>query len=631
VSNPFSAAERAALRPPDSVPIAEWVERNRVLDARSNAIPGPLRLRRAAYTREILAELAGTRYRKVVLMKPAQWAGSETARNWIAYLADMDPGPTLIVFPDEKACKETMAERVIPMFQESARLRALLTDRAWDLKTRSATLASCAIYVGWSGSPQALASRPIRYLILDEIDKYRPYTGKEADPVSLGEARTVTYQHRAKILVLSTPTIASTGIALEFDRCDSKRHYWIVCRRCGKLTEPLWERVQFVGREAAEEDELRAALARLESEPARLQCGACEGLLGYQDVRWGVQRGQWVSEDRPPGEHPDGESVGFAGTGVIGAGPELGVDGLARKYLRAKLGGLSKLQHFHNSVLGVPFWSSAVHGNDVLQVRVATVWQRAQEGGAKGELPEWATMVVAGVDTAGGKMHQAVVRAYGPDYRSQLLWYGMVSEEQLLEVLARAWAGPGRALTVRRACIDIGGTKSRDRSRTEEVYQFAAKNPAILWPVHGHGGAGEAAQPVLTRAHTYRPPRQDARGIDVMRTSLDTGYFKDLLASHINDGRWRAFPGVSKSYVQQLASERKRLVERKVSAVDGTVVEVWRWGPEVAGAPNHYFDAEVYALAAAYMLGAGNPARKPRDMGRGARPEKEEQWPVGRY
>jgi len=57
------------------------------------------------------------------------------------------------------------------------------------------------------------------------------------------------------------------------------------------------------------------------------------------------------------------------------------------------------------------------------------------------------------------------------------------------------------------------------------------------------------------------------------------------------------FRGVSEEYIRQFCAEHKVLVRDRKS---GRVWEEWK--KKSAGAPNHYWDAEVYAAAAADML-----------------------------
>jgi phage terminase large subunit GpA-like protein len=80
-----------------------------------------------------------------------------------------------------------------------------------------------------ANSPASLASRPIRYLFMDEVDKYPVNAGKEADPRSLARERTKTFAHNKKIFQNQhantevRPDLAGVGI----------------CRRSAPLLRPL--------------------------------------------------------------------------------------------------------------------------------------------------------------------------------------------------------------------------------------------------------------------------------------------------------------------------------------------------------------------------------------------------------
>src|ERR1700728_5475309 len=50
-------------------------------------------------------------------------------------------------------------------------------------------------------SPSGLAMRPIRYVLLDEIDRYPASAGTEGDPVSLAIQRTSEFAHNKKIVM----------------------------------------------------------------------------------------------------------------------------------------------------------------------------------------------------------------------------------------------------------------------------------------------------------------------------------------------------------------------------------------------------------------------------------------------
>jgi phage terminase large subunit GpA-like protein len=85
-------------------------------------------------------------------------------------------------------------------------------------------------------------------------------------------------------------------------------------------------------------------------------------------------------------------------------------------------------------------------------------------------------------------------------------------------------------------------------------------------------------------------PAGNAYGITLY--TLNTQLLKDRLAIFQQDKeRWSLNDSVEEAYLQHLAAEQKQIVNGKA-----------RWEPKSAGTPNHYFDCEVYQLAAAEIL-----------------------------
>lgn len=160
-------------------------------------------------------------------------------------------------------------------------------------------------------------------------------------------------------------------------------------------------------------------------------------------------------------------------------------------------------------------------------------------------------------------------------------------------------------------------------SRTEYVYRLCQQDAAHLWATKG---VHSLPQPIMTRKSTYTG---GTVAFQHRLTSLDVTYFKDVLAGYVNAGTWFPFQGVGKDYVQQVAAEKKCLVDRKTKVSTGEVTETWLWVPKSAAIPNHFFDCEVLALAAARSLDAGKPAKPINDY-----PAMTDQhvggWKIGR-
>lgn len=104
---------------------------------------------------------------------------------------------------DRYARKSISENRLQPMFKAAPELR-----KRFDENSQLQELQFDGMYLTLAGSnsPSSLASKAIRFLFLDEVDKYPGASKKEADPVSLARERTKTF-HNRKIFITSTPTL----------------------------------------------------------------------------------------------------------------------------------------------------------------------------------------------------------------------------------------------------------------------------------------------------------------------------------------------------------------------------------------------------------------------------------------
>jgi phage terminase large subunit GpA-like protein len=116
------------------------------------------------------------------LVKPTQTGGTDSLLNMILYAVGQQPGDMLFVEPDEKKADEISAERIDDMIAHCDKLQEIRDSapRTTGLKRKKFTTMS--VYFGWSGSASSLASRPLPYVLFDEVDKYGAFAGKEGSP-----------------------------------------------------------------------------------------------------------------------------------------------------------------------------------------------------------------------------------------------------------------------------------------------------------------------------------------------------------------------------------------------------------------------------------------------------------------
>lgn len=591
----WTATERAAWAPPPRQTVSEWADRNRLLTAKESAEPGRWLTSRTPYLRAPQDALGDPAIRFVVIVKPAQVGGSECTRNAIGYWVDADPGPALVVYPSEDAAKENMSERVGRMFRATPCLASKLTGERHDISDLGIDTREMQLYVGWAGSPQALASRPCRYIVLDEVDKYPPYAGKDASPLALAEARTRTYAHRSKIVLVSTPTTDKGAIWTAFESCEDRRRYHVPCPLCGEFQILQRDRFRWEGYP----EEPTADF--VEQNGVWYECANCEGRIPETEKDAMSGRGEWRSEPDANGAVPEKASrVGFQFSAFVAT---IGVSWrkLIAKFFRVK-SDPAKLMEFVTQELGEP-WRDLVKS-----MKDSAIEAKKKSGNPKGVVPAWAACVVLTADTQKDRFYW-LARAWGSGERSQLVDLGIAKTFGDLEAqLNRLYPVASSPTKTKPALLLIdsgGGTETEsDGNRTDEVYRWAGKHADRVIPLKGVGGNINplGVQDVRIGSHTYK--RAGYSGFKVRMAHVNTQRLKDVLAARINHepepgkpSLWELCDEIPPEYFEHIRAEHKIGIRK-----GGQWIE--RWVARSHGRRNDWLDCEVYQLAAAKLIGA---------------------------
>ena len=142
---------------------------------------------------------------------------SDIMNNVIGRFAHLDPCPIMMIQPTIEMAQDYSKTRISPMLRDTTVLNRLFynvksTDGGGTAKTRDGnnTILS-KIFPGGrlimcgANSPAGLASRPVRVLLADEVDRFPDSAGTEGDPVDLAAKRMTTFWNRVMGL-FSTPT-----------------------------------------------------------------------------------------------------------------------------------------------------------------------------------------------------------------------------------------------------------------------------------------------------------------------------------------------------------------------------------------------------------------------------------------
>ncbi len=578
-----------AWKPPEKYLPSEWAERCRFLPPTVSAEPGRYRLDRTPYARGIMDAVAEPGVEEIWFVAGTQIGKTTIQENVLGYWVDNDPGPCLIVKPSEAAVSESIKERWRPLLEDSPSLARHLSERREDNTLSSIKLDTMPIYFGWAGSPQSLASRPCRYVLPDECDKFPPFAGREADPISLARERTATYGHRRRLVAVSTPTTRMGAIWRGYEGCGDKRRFEVPCPHCGLYQQLVWPQVKWPKLDIQDRIERADEIER--GRLAWYECIACRGRIDENHKPKMLDRGIWVSQDQRVerdgsihGDRPVSKRVGFHLSSLYSPWRKLWE--MAAEFIRAE-GDIAATMNFRNSRLAEPF-EVQISKREPSKIREKS--EAAIALGREGQahvVPSWAVLLMATCDVQKDHVYWSV-SAWGFELKSKRVAVGIAStlDEAYRQVFAPDVpfvTQEGGPAAVQYMVIDSG-------YRKDEVTEFARRDPVR---VHIAKGLSTYFGPIAEQKI------EKASGVVVW--NINTMQSKDTLDRLIGDPdplRWMVHPDIGENYCSQLAAEHKVLDPQ---------TKRMEWKQKSSGAPNHWFDCEAMACAVASALGAATP------------------------
>jgi len=515
----------------------------------------------------------------VVIMTSAQVGKSEVLLNILGYFIEHQPAPMMMLQPTLDMAEAFSKDRVAPMIRDTPSLSGLIAD------TRSRDSGNTLLHKQFRGghitlaganSAASLASRPIRVLLADEVDRYPVSAGTEGDPLALGEKRTQTFWNRKRIKC-STPTVKDLSrIEAAYNESD-RRHYLVPCQHCDEPQVLKWAQVRWPEKCPDE---------------AAYHCAHCGAQWTETERHRAVRNGFWQSSA------PFRGVAGFHLNELYSPWSTLAK--IANEFLAAKQHP-ERLRTFVNTTLG-EVWEESREAKDPQVLRARA------EGYELGTVPAAALVVVAAVDVQGDRL-ECYHWGYGLGEEAWVLdfrvFYGDPSHpivwDQLLEHLGRPMEHELGARTVARSvAIDSGGL------HTQTVYAFcrhyAHRNTEFgVQQILAIKGASEASKPIIGK-----PTAQDVsingqripNGVQlwpVGSSSCKSRIYSRLSIEAAGPGFVHTSTQLPEEFFEQMVAERLH-----TKYVRGFPVLEWHL-PK--GKRNEALDCAVYAYAAACQLG----------------------------
>jgi len=546
-------------RPPPNLSIDMWADTYRKLSSESSAEAGSWRTDRVPFQREIMQVINDPSVEEIVFIKSAQVGATEMLLNAIGYYIQQEPSSILCLQPTLQMSMAFSKDRLAPMIRDTNVLKGKIKDprsKDADNTTLHKKFPGGHITIVGANSASGLASRPIRILLCDEVDRYPPSAGTEGDPINLARKRTTTFWNR-KIMMTSTPTIKGISrIEKAYEEYD-KRVYKVPCPECKHKQELKWKQISW-----------------LENKPetASLACESCGIIIPETKKQWMLLNGAWEKQN------PSSKKAGFHISELYS--PFRTWVELVEDFLEAKKSP-ELLQTFVNTTLG-ELWEE--QGESIDADSLLNLCEQYNHEAVPGGVQ----ILTSGIDTQKDRLEIQVI-GWGENYEAyvveyKIIWGNPATKEvwqELDDFLKTTYdLEDGRKLNIACSCVDSGGL------HTDMVYQFTKQRQSRR--IFAIKGQSQAGKPIAGR-----PSIVGKRKAALYPVGSDTA--KEWIHARIkSENKLIHFPNtLDEEYFKQLTAE-KRIPKYS----RGKKTLVW----QQTRPRNEALDTFVYALAGIHIL-----------------------------
>jgi phage terminase large subunit GpA-like protein len=561
------------ISPPPALTVSEWADLYRKLSSETSAEPGQWHTDRAPYQREMMDAVNDPEIEEVVFKTSSQVGKSEIVNNIAGYFIDNDPCPILMIQPTIEMAEDYSKRRLAPMFKDTE----VLTKKVADSKTRDTNntilmkqFPGGSLALAGANSPAGLASRNIRIILADEIDRFPPSAGTEGDPLLIVEKRTITFWNKKKIYT-STPTIkGASRIDTEYEKGTQER-WRLECPHCGHFAFINIHGIKF----EYEKDEK----GNYSVWDITFQCPAC--LEKFDEYTWKVQPGEWIPDN------PGARGIRSFHLNAF-VSPWVHWESIIIEWLQVK-NDPEKYKVFKNTMLGES-WEENISDDEY-----NFLLERREEYSA--DLPDGVLILTCGVDTQDDRLEYEIV-GWGRGEQSWGVKYGIIlgkpDQEKvwndLSDILGATYHFKSE-IGLKIACtfVDSGG------HHTSDVYKFCRKNEHRK--VFAIRGMPKPGLPII-----YSKNRSKNENCLYFNLGVDGGKARILSRLQIKqsgDG-YCHFPLDEKRGYDQIYF-KGLLSEHQVTEKNGGKLKLV-WKKRTTDIRNEPLDVRNYAQAAFYLL-----------------------------
>lgn len=567
------------LKPLPKISVSNWADNHRMLSSGISAEPGKWKTSRAPYQKDIMNAFTEPGIHRVVVKSSSQIGKSDMMNNVIGRFAHLDPCAIMMIQPTIDMAQDYSKTRIAPMIRDTKVLNNLF----YDVKSRDAnnTILSKVFPGGrlimcGANSPAGLASRPIRILLADEVDRFPDSAGTEGDPVDLAAKRMTTFWNSCMGL-FSTPTNEGSSRIDEEYLAGTQEEWQHKCPNCGEyhLLRHIDMTVDY------KEIKTPSGKKTVIVNDVKWRCPHCGFSFSEKEMKQTPQK--YISRNA------DALKNGIRSFFVNGfTSPWMTWSKIMREWLEAK-GDPEREKVIMNTVFGESYKQKGAFEDEQIFLR------RRESYGA--ELPNGVLLLTAAIDTQDNRLEYEVV-GWGKEEECWGIRKGIVlgapnqdrTWKEIDNILDKTYHfADGKGLKVVRTFIDSGG------HYTSDVYNYCQKNfHKQRFAIKGRGGPGIPLIYKIAKANNAKAPLillgvDDGKQQIMDRLSIDSPgplYFHFPQDEGIKELSNRGYDDL---YFKGIISEHKKVYKR-----NGVLREVWETTKNVRNEP---LDLRNYNLA----------------------------------
>lgn len=567
------------LKPLPKTSVSNWADNHRMLSSGISAEPGKWKTSRAPYQKDIMNAFTEPGIHRVVVKSSSQIGKSDMMNNVIGRFAHLDPCAIMMIQPTIDMAQDYSKTRIAPMIRDTKVLNNLF----YDVKSRDAnnTILSKVFPGGrlimcGANSPAGLASRPIRILLADEVDRFPDSAGTEGDPVDLAAKRMTTFWNSCMGL-FSTPTNEGASRIDEEYLAGTQEEWQHKCPNCGEyhLLRHIDMTVDY------KEIKTPSGKKTVIVNDVKWRCPHCGFSFSEKEMKQTPQK--YISRNA------DALKNGIRSFFVNGfTSPWMTWSKIMREWLEAK-GDPEREKVIMNTVFGESYKQKGAFEDEQIFLR------RRESYGA--ELPNGVLLLTAAIDTQDNRLEYEVV-GWGKEEECWGIRKGIVlgapnqarTWKEIDNILDKTYHfADGKGLKVVRTFIDSGG------HYTSDVYNYCQKNfHKQRFAIKGRGGPGIPLIYKIAKANNAKAPLillgvDDGKQQIMDRLSINSPgplYFHFPQDEGIKELSNRGYDDL---YFKGIISEHKKVYKR-----NGVLREVWETTKNVRNEP---LDLRNYNLA----------------------------------